>query len=522
VTYWTTEGSSRAAGRRSPDLRLLIVAAVLVGLVGGLIAAFTTAPALTHRLLLTRFTADVHWSDCGGGDSCASIEAPLDWDDPTTSSIHLALLEHRATGKRQGALLVNPGGPGESGIDLVGSGVRNAVTASVARHYDVVGFDPRGVGYSSAVHCGGAKELDRYLYGVLPGGIGSSRWLTADRHRAHEFVADCAKHTGALLGHVDTVSAARDMELMRADLGSPRLNYLGYSYGTELGSVYASLYPGHVGRFVLDGAIDIWTPSSTDGVVDQAKGFEGDLRAWARACVSGAKRAVGSGTCPFTGTATTALGRIRGMLHAADDHPIAAPDGRRLDGATLATAIAAALYSPSQWPDLTAMFRGVLAGTATSAFRLADGYNGRRAKGGYWDNATEAFTAVGCLDGGGDGDVAGMRKEARQLKRAAPTLGPYQAFGDVTCAQWPTGPVASPRPPTGGGQDPVIVVGTTGDPATPYHQAKSLAALLPTGHLVTHVGEGHLAYNDGHSCVDHTVDAYLVRGVVPAHDPHCH
>ncbi|PZF62977.1 alpha/beta hydrolase [Curtobacterium sp. MCBD17_013] len=521
MTYWTTGEHPGTTERRTGGVLLLIVVAVLAGLIGGAIAAFTTGPVIAHRLVLDEFTKAVHWTACGH-DRCAAVEAPLDWEDPGTRAIHLALIEHRATGKRLGTLLVDPGGPGESGVDLVGSSVRNAVTATVARHYDVVGFDPRGVGYSSAVHCGGAAELDRYLYSVLPGTIGSSTWLAADRERARTFAHDCAEHTGALLGHVDTVSAARDMELLRADLGTRRLDYLGYSYGTELGSVYASLYPHHVGRFVLDGAVDIWTPTSTDGVVAQAKGFEGDLRAWARACVRGSESAVvGDATCPFTGTVDHAMSRIRHLLHAADTDPLTASDGRRLDGATLSTAIVNDLYSTTEWPALTTMLRGVAAGDPAKAFHAADAYNGRRSNGKYWDNATEAFTAIGCLDGGADDVTADMRHEAKQLAHAAPTLGRYQAYGDVTCGQWPDGMVASPPPPTHGGQDPVLVIGSTGDPATPYHQAKTLAALFPSGHLVTHVGEGHLAYNYGDECVDDTVDAYLVQGLVPSRDPRC-
>lgn len=530
MTYWTGDdrpmppgGHSLARAARPHRLLVLVVAAVLVGLIGGAVTAYTTGAAVAHRLNLTQYTRDIVWNGCGGGDLCGQIDAPLDWDQPGSGSIHIAMIEHKATGKRLGTLLVNPGGPGESGVDLVAGGVRSAVSASVARHYDVIGFDPRGVGYSSAVHCGGASELDRYLYGVLPGTMGSSAWLSADRKRAETFARDCAEHTGALLGHVDTVSAARDMELIRADLGSPRLNYLGYSYGTELGSVYAALYPDHVGRFVLDGAVDIWTPSDDDGVVDQAKGFEGDLRAWASACLRGSSTAVASGTtCPVSGTVDHAMGQIRTMLHHADTAPLTGSDGRRLDGATLSTAIVNDLYSPSEWRDLSGVVRSVAAGTSATAFRSADDYNGRRSNGKYWDNATEAFTAIGCLDGGADDDPADMRHEAKDLARAAPTLGPYQAYGDVTCGAWPDDAVAPPPPPTHGGQDAVLVVGSTGDPATPYHQAKTLAALFPDGHLVTHVGEGHLAYDDGDECIDDTVDAYFVQGLVPSRDPHCH
>jgi pimeloyl-ACP methyl ester carboxylesterase len=527
LSYWNHQDWNQGVPwreRRPLRTRTIVVIAIVVGLVAGLVTATTTSSSLAAKTLVISDTQSIGWQSCGIGHgyTCADVGAPLDWSDPGSSSIHLTLVRHAATGTKYGSLLVNPGGPGGSGVGFVASGVTNAVTPAVAKHYDVIGFDPRGVGYSSAVKCDGAKELDRYLYTVLPGTIGSPEWIAADKLNASRFAKDCASDTGALLGHVDTVSAARDLELIRADLGEPRLNYLGYSYGTELGSVYAGLYPSHVGRFVLDGALDIWSDSGSAGVVDQAKGFEGDLRAWMAACEAGKPKAVGSATCPFSGTVDQGMTRVRALLSKVSDRPQQNADGRQLGGATLATAIVEALYSTSEWPRLTAMFTATLAGKPAKAFALADQYNGRTKSGKYVDNSTEAFTAIGCLDSGGGVSVASMKRQATRLEKAAPTLGPYQAYGDMTCDAWKYGAVAYPSPPTGSGQDLVLVVGTTGDPATPYQGAKELAKLLPTGHLVTYVGEGHTAYDLGHSCVDDTVDAYLLHATVPKSDPRCH
>jgi pimeloyl-ACP methyl ester carboxylesterase len=523
VTYWTDQDWNqgvRLRPGRTIRTRTFVVLAIIVGLVAGVLTAATSSSAFAARSLVLSDTQSIDWQSCGGGFTCGQVSAPLDWSNPASPSIHLALIRHAATGTRYGSLLVNPGGPGGSGVGFVGSGVTNVVTPSVAKHYDVIGFDPRGVGYSSAVKCDGDKELDRYLYTVLPGRIGSAKWIAADRRNATRFAEDCASDTGPLLGHVDTVSAARDLELLRADLGSPRLNYLGYSYGTELGSVYAGLYPSHVGRFVLDGALDIWSDSGSSGVVDQAKGFEGDLRAWMSGCLAGHREAVGSGTCPFTGTVDHGMASVRALLSRVGTKPLVGSDGRQLGNATLATAIIEALYSTSEWPRLTAMFTATLAGEPAKAFALADQYNGRRSNGKYVDNSTEAFTAIGCLDSGGS-SLASMRAEAKRLAKAAPTLGFSEAYGDMTCDQWKYPAVAYPAAPTGAGQDAVLVVGTTGDPATPYQGAKELAKLLPNGHLVTYVGEGHTAYDLGHACVDDTVDAYLLRGTVPKKDPRC-
>ncbi len=512
----------RRRRRRRSGLRFGIAALVVLVLL--VVAAVVTwnSPAFAARVLTARYTSSIAWSDCGQGYRCGAIRAPLDWGNPASGAIHLALIEHPATDTRDGTLLVNPGGPGGSGVDLVGSDVQNAVTSAVAAHYDVIGFDPRGVGYSSAVHCGGAAELDQYLYGVLPGTIGSPAWLSAATATDRRFADDCAKDTGPLLDHVDTVSAARDMDLIRADLGEARLNYLGYSYGTELGSVYAGLFPQHVGRFVLDGAIDVWSTSSTDSVVGQARGFEGDLRAWMAACLAERPSAIGpGGTCPFSGSVTSGMAAIRALLRRVHAHPLRASDGRELSDATLALAIIDPLYSTSSWPELTAMFRATLANDPSRAFALADDYNSRGPGGKYYDNSTEAFNAIGCLDSGGVTSLAEMRKEATKLEQAAPTLGKYEAFGELTCNVWKAPPVAAPAAPTAHGMDPVLVVGTTGDPATPYNDAQALAKLMPTARLLTHVGEGHTAYDHGDSCINSDVDNYLLSGSLPAVGTRC-
>lgn len=510
------------ARRRRTRLRVGIAALIVIVLVAVAAVVAWNSPALDQRLLESRYTAPISWSDCGQGYRCGAVQAPLDWGNPASGAIHLALIEHRATDIRDGAILVNPGGPGGSGVDLVGSDVGNAVTSAVAAHYDVIGFDPRGVGYSSAVRCGGSSELDRYLYGVLPGTIGSTPWLHAAERSAAQFADDCATDTGALLRHVDTASAARDMDLIRADLGEARLNYLGYSYGTQLGSVYAGLFPDHVGRFVLDGAIDIWSTSSSDSVVGQAAGFEGDLRAWMKACLAGAPSAVSSGSCPFSGSVDHGMATIRSLLARVHAHPLRNHDGRELSDATLALAMVDPLYSTSSWPDLTAMFRATLGGDPSKAFALADDYNSRGPGGKYYDNSTEAFSAIGCLDNGGVTSLADMRAEARRLRKAAPTLGKYEAYGELTCNAWKAPPVAMPAPPTGHGMNPLLVVGTTGDPATPYRDATALAKLMPTARLLTRVGEGHTAYDHGDTCVNADVDAYLLDGTLPATGTRCH
>jgi len=531
VTYWTQSPGPTPAPRPGPHGRwwvlvtVLVIAVVVEALVG-----LALAPRALVAVTMARYTNAIVWTPCDDDLSCAHIDAPLDWTDPASPAIQLALVEHRATGTRTGTLVVDPGGPGGSGVDMVAGDVRNAVTSTVAAHDDVIGIDPRGVGSSTAVQCGGPSALDDLLYPGVTGAVGSDAWVRGERAAAAAFARSCGRHTGELLAHVDTVSAARDLELVRRDLGVDRLDYLGYSYGTQLGSVFAGLYPHSVGRFVLDGAVDLWSDDSADDGGDgagtddggQAAGFEQALRDWMRACIAGSADAVAAGaTCPYRGDVDSGMADVRTLLARVSSAPLEASDGRALDGGTLATAISAALYDEHDWPTLTVALTDATAGEPDHALALADQYNGRDEDGHYDGNSTEAFTAVQCRDFGGGGTVADMRRYADDLRKSAPTLGPYQAF-DFTCDQWAV-PATSdwPDPPTAAGDGPVLVVGTTKDPATPYRDAQDLAELFPDGHLVTEQGEGHTAYDLGDDCVDDVVDAYLLHGKVPPHDPDC-
>lgn len=502
------------------------------------ISDFAAPTSLTHSAY---FHQKVTWGSCGTDDQCAKISVPLDWTGQKKGTIELALLRHQATGTRLGAIVVDPGGPGGSGVDLVGGDLERAVTPEVAEHYDVIGFDPRGVGSSTAVECGGAKALDGLLYSPLPGAVGSYEWVTADIERSQKFARACRKGSGDLLDYIDTVPAAQDLEVVRVALDEKKLNYLGYSYGTYLGTVYAGLHPTRVGRFVFDAADDPWyndgeigqNGKSTgeaggvpdfsninEGVVDQARGFDGALHDFVAACLAGDPAATAGQPCPFEGSADVADATITAELAAASAKPLSGTDGRKLDGAGLATAITAALYDTKDWPELALMFRQVAAGNADQAFRLADGYNGRNGDGTYSSNLFEANLAIECLESGSVYDVSVDDGQLSELKHDAPILGPYFGYADLQCAGW-GGPAAWPEPIRASGSGPILVVSTTQDPATPYNDGVALAHQLADGHLVSFHGDGHTAYDTGHGCVDGVVDAYLLHGTVPSADPQC-
>ena len=456
----------------------------------------------------------LRWTGCGAGLQCTTVTAPLDWDDPTGATIELALIRQPATsGTSQGSLLVNPGGPGGSGVDFIRDSIDFATSAELQRVFDVVGFDPRGVGGSTPVTCAADDaELDDYIYGIVPGEYGSDEWIAASEQKNRAFGEACLEHTGALLEHVDTVSAARDLDLLRAVLGDATLSYLGYSYGTYLGARYAELYPDKAGRLVLDGAID---PSASDFDVTstQARGFESALSAYLDDCVS-------RDDCPFTGSTDAARMRIARLMHELDAHPLRGDDGRMLGSSTMFSAIILPLYNQQNWSYLDDLFAEVQDGETETAFFLADVYNDRNADGSYRTNGTEAFIAINCLDYPSDGDVATMRAEAAQLASEAPVFGPWMAFGGTLCPQWPFRSTIERAPITAPGSPDILVVGTTNDPATPYVWAQALAKQLENGHLVTRQGEGHTAYGES-ACVTDVVDAFLVDGTVPASDPMC-
>jgi pimeloyl-ACP methyl ester carboxylesterase len=459
------------------------------------------------------YSQQLKWHACDSGMQCTDATAPLNWADPAQGEIHLALIRHPSSGKPKGSLLVNPGGPGASGVDFVKSSLSYATDAKLRDNYDIVGFDPRGVGSSSAIDCGGGQELDDFIYGIVPGTPGSDAWIQAAEQENGAFGASCAEHTGALLQYIDTVSAARDLDLLRAVLGDTKLNYLGYSYGTYLGATYAELYPKKTGRLVLDGALDPAT-SDFDVTLTQAKGFESAFRAYLKDCLT-------RKDCPFHGTVDQAVADTKALLQQLQAHPIAGDDGRELGANTMFTAIILPLYSRDNWSYLDQLFTDVRKGSASVAFQLADSYNDRSASGTYSSNQTEAFQAYNCLDYPNDPNVDDMRTQAAELAKQAPLFGPVMSWGSTSCAAWPYKGTRPRGPIAADGSAPILVVGTTNDPATPYVWAQNLAKELQNGHLVTRKGEGHTGYNKGNACVDSAVDGFFVDGTVPSSDPMC-
>lgn len=464
------------------------------------------APAGGERF----YDQTVAWQPCAEADECGTVQVPLDWADPAGDTVQLAVARVRATGDAVGSILVNPGGPGSSAIDFL-STARLIASQEVRDEYDLVAFDPRGVMRSVPVTCYDGPQMDQLLAADFDTSTDAGLAAQADAWGA--FGAACAQRTGAVLGHIDTVTAARDMDVVRAVVGDQRLNYLGYSYGTKLGATYAALFPQLVGRMVLDSALD----PRLDGdqvSAGQAAGFESALRAYATDCLGGSD-------CPLSGSVDEAMGQIRTLLDRTHTNPLPTSDGRRLTAPLAFTGIAYPLYSQPRWADLTTALRSALAGDGTVLLALSDAYYERSADGTYASNTTEAFSAINCLDLPATTDLAQMRANAAQIEAAAPTVGAFFAYSGTLCAQWPVPPVGGLDDYSAPGAPPILVLGTTNDPATPYAWAQSVASTLSSGVLLTHVGEGHGVYGLGNACATAAVDDYLLDGIVPPDGTRC-
>ncbi|WP_404446443.1 alpha/beta hydrolase [Microbacterium marinum] len=465
--------------------------------------------------LVGYYGQDVDWDRCvGGGEGtfyCGTVTAPVDWSDPEGGDLELAVIARMASGESQGSLLVNPGGPGASGVDLVQGSAEFAVGETLLEHYDVVGFDPRGVGSSTPVRCLDAEQMDDYLFALPRAARGTPAWEAELTARNDRFAEACESGSGGILPHITTADAARDMDLLRGVLGDEKLTYLGYSYGSFLGATYAELFPDRVGRIVLDGGLDPSVPGSEVGA-RQAVGFESALGAYLTSCVERTEN------CPFQGSVDDARTALADALAAVEATPLTATDGRALGADAMVMGIVSALYSEGNWPYLTGAITAALEGDADPMFVLVDSYY-NRSDGVYLDNSTEAFSAYNCMDY--PADPPDVEAAADALVAAeAPTFAPYWSGVDL-CASWPYPPTGTRGEIHAEGAAPILLVGTTNDPATPYEWSAALAEQLSSGILLTRVGEGHLGFNKGNACIDDAVEAYFVDGTVPDGDITC-
>ncbi|MET1064646.1 MAG: alpha/beta hydrolase, partial [Arthrobacter sp.] len=377
--------------------------------------------------------------------------------------------------------------------------------------YDLVGFDPRGVKRSSPVTCLTDAERDAARAKVYA--LDTDAGLAAALADNKAIAANCAEQTGPALGLIDTVSSAKDLDILRAALNDSKLNYMGFSYGTFLGSTYASLFPDNVGRMVLDGAMDP-SLSYEELTSGQARAFEKTLRAYVARCLQ-------SSGCPLSGSVDNGMQQIRDLIAAVEANPMKAKDGRTVSASTLVTGIIVPLYNDGNWPVLTQALGAIMKNDATPFLRLADFNADREPDGSYSSNTTFAFPAINCLDHPMVTDTAGMRADEQRLREEAPTLGFYFAYSGTNCKDWPYQSIRTPAPAEYKGSADILVVGTTGDPATPVEWASELRKQLGKASLLTWKGEGHTAYGRANDCIGNAVDGYLVDSKTPADNTVC-
>ncbi len=450
------------------------------------------------------YEQDLDWRNCGQNE-CTRLTVPLDYADPDAETITIAVLRVPATSrdKRVGQLVVNPGGPGASGVDYAASG-QTTFGKQLTRFFDIVGFDPRGVGKSTPLECAGTRQTDELLSAdpdpETPAEVARLGQLM------REFGEGCLANSGDLTRHVSTVEAAKDMDILRAALGERQLDYLGASYGTLLGATYADLFPSRVRRMVLDGAIDP-SLSYEQLTLGQARGFEVALRAYLENCIA-------AGDCPLGDSVEAATSRIAQLLEQIDAEPLPTDHDRELTEGLAVLGIVLPLYAEDYWPLLTIALRQALAGGGNQLLALSDLYS-RRGSNGYNLNLIEALNAVNCLDHSDAIPIAEIPSHFGEFTKASPTFGRVFAYTVSTCAAWPVKSGNRTTALDAEGAPPIVVVGTTRDPATPYEQAVALAKQLQSGVLVSRDGDGHTGFGQGNECVDHAIEDFLVGGTVP-------
>ncbi|MET9897694.1 alpha/beta hydrolase [Streptomyces sp. NPDC006446] len=469
----------------------------------------------------------LNWEECpapseaeGGGSApsplpggtewqCATLKVPLDWAEPKGDTIGLALIRARTSGaasKRIGSLIFNFGGPGGSGVTTLPAFGKDY--AALRTRYDLVSFDPRGVGRSAGVKCENDRQLDEYFQqDATPDDTAEQQELLRN---TRTFNGACEKNSGKVLPHVRTTDAARDMDLMRQVLGDDKLHYFGISYGTELGGVYAHLFPKNVGRAVFDGVVDP-TQNPEQSSLGQARGFQLALDNFAEDCTSKVE------DCPIGDTAQDVKDRIARLLKDLETKPIPGVFPRELTQTAATSGIAQSLYSKDFWEYLTEGLQQAYDGDGRVLMLLSDSMNGRSENGQY-SNIAAANVSINCADDKPRYTADYVQSKVPEFRAASPLFGDYLAWGMVSCTDWAVAGAADHPDVSAPGSAPILVVGNTGDPATPYEGARAMVGALGKGVGVelTYKGQGHGAYDSKNKCVQGAVNGYLLQGEVPS------
>lgn len=453
----------------------------------------------------------VAWTGCGGGFQCGTVQVPLDYANPAGDKIGIAVTRKPATDStaRIGSLLINPGGPGASGITWVKESA--PALGALNRRFDLVGFDPRGVGLSSPVHCLDGPQRDVYnaLDPVWDDPQEKQRGLQADQN----YASACEQRSGGILPYVDTENAARDMDEIRMAVGDQRLTYLGFSYGTFLGEMYAHIFPSHIRALSLDAVVDP-SISATDFDIAQLKGFEANLQAFLTDCRS---RRTGSNPCRFAASGDPGQ-KLIDLMNRLDVTPLKV-GSRLLTRAIGLNGVIQALYDQSYWSDLDLSLVAADQGNGAGLMAFSDMYFERNPDGTY-ANTEDANSAINCLDHPVPPNISDYDALAAEYQQASPTFGQAFQYDWVGCTFWPVKPTRTPGPLDAPGAPPILLVGGTNDPATPYAWAQAVHSQIANSVLLTREGNGHGSYGAS-VCADDAENAYLINLTLPADGTIC-
>jgi len=458
------------------------------------------------------------WSSCYDYFDCAELRVPIDYEDLSVGTFRISVLRAAAKDQdnRLGSIVVNPGGPGGSGVDYAYA-ADYIFSPDITDVYDVVGFDPRGVAQSEPISCFTPEEIDENM--ASDSKPDTEAEIAATLKDSEAFAKKCAENTD-YLEHFTTSETARDMDILRAALGETKLNYVGKSYGTYLGTLYADIFPNNVGRFVLDGAVDPNIPTK-DQYLAQAIGFDGALKAFVKDCAT-------QSDCPFTGTPAQSQATIIATLQAAATAPLpqeypADGDDRIITESIILIGMASSLYDDVDgWPKLRQAFTESAENYGDTFLQLADEYSGRNPDGTFMSNDFDSGAVIDCLDWQERRTIDQYKADAKEFAAKAPVFGPYIAFAGVHCRFLPQPSTQrAPNTLTEIKTAPIIVIGTIRDPATPYSWSVGLAKIFTGSRLISLDGDGHTGHGRGSACVDDAVDAYLLKGTLPSANLSC-
>jgi pimeloyl-ACP methyl ester carboxylesterase len=450
------------------------------------------------------YAQKIDWKNCRQDFKCATLAVPINYKKLSTGTFEIALLKYEArTNKKLGSLIINPGGPGGSGVDYAYA-AEYIFSPAILDRYDIVGFDPRGVSRSAPIRCLNDKELDANNNSdSKPDNEKEFKQILID---TKNYVEKC-KAKNKYLTSYSTANVARDMDILREALGDKQLNYMGKSYGTYLGTLYAHFFPDKVGRVVLDGAVDP-TISNFEQSLTQAVGFDHAFLSFAKDCSAKAN-------CPLPAGEGAAINEMQKLFAIAANRPLPTRSSKRtLSETMMVLGTASAMYeSETGWPKLRKAIAQAQKGYGDEFLKLADEYTGRQPDGSYPNNEFDSGGVIDCLDVDEPRTFAQIKRDAEVFEKEAPLFGPYLAYGGLTCKYFGKSQeeLIAPTKTT----NPIIVIGTTGDPATPYAWAKGLNRLLANSVLVSLTGEGHTGQGQGNACIDDQIDDFFLTGKTP-------